>query len=113
MTMTAVDQQIALMEGAAALPRQNGELVFQAPWEGRVFGMAVVLQNADLYPWDAFRDHLIRELAEAERRGDPQSYYEHWLASFEALLIERGLIDPAELEARTEEFRSGARDEVF
>jgi hypothetical protein len=29
------------MEGTAALPRQNDELVFNAPWESRALGMAV------------------------------------------------------------------------
>ena len=41
--MTDVDPRIANLDRSAALPRKNGELVFQAPWEGRAFGMAVVL----------------------------------------------------------------------
>lgn len=31
------------MSGAAALPRRNGELVFEAPWQGRAFGLALAL----------------------------------------------------------------------
>ena len=31
--------------GAAAPPRSNGELVFEAPWESRSFGMAVALSE--------------------------------------------------------------------
>jgi len=34
------ERMIADMEETAALPRQNGELVFNAPWESRAFGMA-------------------------------------------------------------------------
>ena len=39
----SADRLIANMEGSAALPRKNGELVFEAPWEGRAFGIAVAL----------------------------------------------------------------------
>ena len=41
----AVDRTIASLDGTEALPRKNGELVFQAPWEGRAFGLAVVLNE--------------------------------------------------------------------
>ena len=43
--MTEVDPRIANLDSSAALPRKNGELVFKAPWEGRAFGMAVVLNE--------------------------------------------------------------------
>jgi len=34
---------VALMIGAASLPRENGTLVFTAPWEGRALALAIVL----------------------------------------------------------------------
>ena len=43
--MAGVDREVASLEGTAALPRRNGELVFEAPWQGRAFGMAVVLRQ--------------------------------------------------------------------
>ena len=46
---------VALMEGPAALPRDNGELVFSAPWEARAFALAVALVDRLDLPWDAFR----------------------------------------------------------
>ena len=33
------DREIANMPGEAALPRRNWELVFNALWEGRAFGI--------------------------------------------------------------------------
>src|SRR5436190_18543155 len=104
------DRLIANMADRAALPRKNGELVFEALWEGRVFGMAVVLNERRLYAWDEFRDQLIAEIAVADAQGSPATYYERWLASFERLLVEKGVVAPAELETRTAEFESGARD---
>jgi nitrile hydratase accessory protein len=106
--MGGVDREVASLKGPAALPRKNGELVFEAPWEGRAFGMAVVLHEKGAYPWDEFRDRLVQRVAE----GSPR-YYESWLAAFEALLQARGLVAQDELEARAREFKELRRDPVF
>ena len=37
------ERLVADMGGTAALPRKNGELVFEAPWESQAFGMAIAL----------------------------------------------------------------------
>ena len=42
-------------DGPAALPRRNGELVFQAPWESRAFGVAIALHDAGAIDYEAFR----------------------------------------------------------
>ena len=87
--MTAgVDRQVASLTGAAALPRKNGELVFQAPWEGRAFGIAVVLHEKGAYSWEEFRDRLVRNVADGS-----SAYYESWLTALargEALVRMRG-----------------------
>lgn len=93
-----------------AVPRKNGELVFQAPWEGRVFGMAVAMSDEQHFDWDAFRDRLVDEIAAAEEHGDSSGYYERWLASFERLLIETNVVSPEELDARTAEQVTGLDD---
>ena len=100
------DRQIANMEGEAALPRQNGELVFEAPWEGRAFGIAVAMNEDGLYQWGEFRDQLVAEIAAAEQAQGPSSYYERWLASLGKLAIAKGLISAEELETRTAELAS-------
>jgi nitrile hydratase accessory protein len=105
------DERIGLMDGAAALPRKNGELVFEAPWEGRAFGMAVALSDQRLYEWDDFRQRLVAEIATADAASSSSTYYERWLAAFESLLTTRGLLSPAELDARAAEYLSGARDD--
>ncbi len=109
----AADRAVADMTGPAAVPRRNGEMVFAAPWEGRAFGMAVALHEQNLYPWDDFRDRLIATIADADARDDPSGYYERWLASFERLLIEKGIVSHDEIEARTAEFEFGERDDVY
>ena len=108
---TAPDRLISLIAGDAALPRDNGELVFEAPWEGRAFGIAVALNEEGAYDWTEFRDRLIDEIAKAERDRSASSYYERWLASIERLTVERGLVTTEELDARTAEYASGERDD--
>ncbi|HZV49155.1 MAG TPA: nitrile hydratase accessory protein, partial [Candidatus Dormibacteraeota bacterium] len=69
----------AQMEGAAALPRRNGELVFEAPWQSRIFGATVAMHEAGLFEWREFQGRLIEEIA----RQDSEDYYRRWLTAFE------------------------------
>ena len=109
------ERLVSDMGGAAALPRRNGELVFEEPWESQAFGMAVALHEQGHYDWEEFRQRLISEIGEWERSDQDEravwDYYRHWLASFEALIKDRGLLSEEEIEERTSEFVSGARDE--
>ena len=109
----SVDRVVAVMQGTTALPRKNGELVFDEPWQGRVFGMAVALNEQGCYDWDEFRQALIAQVAAAEARGGAFVYYEVWLATFEELLAKRGLVTHEELEETTYQFEFGERDDVF
>jgi nitrile hydratase accessory protein len=108
-----VDPEIAHTAGPAALPRKNGELVFTAPWQGRVFGIALSLRQRSPFPWPEFRDHLEREIAGAGPDDDGTRYYEHWLRALEQLVVDRGLVDREQLERRTHEYLSGEREDVF
>jgi nitrile hydratase accessory protein len=107
------DRQIADMDGLAALPRKNGELVFNEAWEGRLFGMAVAMSEGKKLEWEDFRQQLIAEIGQADQVGSESTYYERWLAAFERLLDREGLVKAAEVELRTAEFESGKRDDVF
>lgn len=101
------------IDGPAAPPRRNGELVFQEPWEGRAFGLAVALRDLDLFQWEAFRRKLIAAVAVADRAPEGESrpgYYENWLAALQNLLVESGLISTSEVDHRAQEFATGERD---
>jgi nitrile hydratase accessory protein len=99
------------VDGAAAPPRSNGELVFEAPWESRVFGVTMALFEGGAFKWEEFRERLIAEIdrwehdAEAGRKsaGD-WCYYACWQAALESLLADKGLCDPAELESRSDAY---------
>ena len=68
------------VDGPDAPPRSNGELVFEAPWQGRAFGMCVALLEQHGLGWDAFRPHLIAALQQAPN----EPYYESFVAALEA-----------------------------
>ena len=89
--------------GPAAPPRDNGELVFAAPWESRAFGVALALHDAGRIDWEDFRQALIREIGEwesAHPSGEGWSYYECWLRSLEQVLTGHDLIASGDLRAR-------------
>jgi nitrile hydratase accessory protein len=103
------------IEGAAAPPRRNGEFVFQEPWEGRAFGIALTLSDQGYFPWEAFRQRLIAAVARADRIPDARdrpAYYENWLAALQQLLVDRGVVSLAEIDRRADEFATGKRDIV-
>ena len=84
------------------LPRRNGELVFAAPWESRLFGLTMALHQAGAFAWDEFREHLIAAIDEWERRPDHGAwrYYERWQVALERLLAAKRLVGPDHLAAR-------------
>ena len=96
--MSAAETHLADVDRALAasapLPRSNGELVFEEPWQGRALGMAVVALERAGIPWADFS----RELAAAVvRHGyDPAepaatAYYAAWLDALEATLRNAGV----------------------
>ncbi len=107
---SSTDEKISLMEGETELPRSNGELIFEEPWESRAFGIALSLNDDRVYEWGEFRDQLVKEIARDREEGREPKYYDQWLASLEKLLLSKGLLSKKELDARTEEYASGQRD---
>jgi nitrile hydratase accessory protein len=84
------------MAGASALPRQNGELVFEAPWQGRVFGLALGVVRKLGLDWEEFRRRLIAAID-----ADPaRPYYESWTEALRALVVDLGVASAEDLAAR-------------
>jgi nitrile hydratase accessory protein len=98
--------EIGTMTGAAALPRVNGEPVFEAPWQGRVFGVTMMAVRELGLDWDEFRQRLIAALAE-----DPdRPYYDSWVDALESFLVQNGLADAGEIAARAAQSSAHRRD---
>jgi nitrile hydratase accessory protein len=99
-----VAEAVLAWEGPLSPPRRNGEIVFDALWESRVFGMTMTLYERGAFQWDEFRARLIEAIADWERAHHPDAggyrYWDCWLSAFERLLEAKGLCAPAALEAR-------------
>ena len=102
----------ANLRALPALPRDELEPVFKAPWEAQAFAMTVSLHARGVFTWREWADALAAELAAAAARGEPDDgsdYYEHWLAALEKLVAGKDLIPGQELERRVEEWDAAAR----
>lgn len=78
------------------VPRRNGELAFDAPWQARAFGLAAVLVRTRFdEDWEPFRTSLIAAIASDEARP----YWESWTAALEDLLVSSDLVSPDDLDA--------------
>jgi len=95
---------VTAADGPEALPRLNGELVFNAPWESRAFGVAISLHDAGAIDYEVFRSRLIAEIAaHAGEHGtgeDGRDYYERWLDALEHVLLEQRVVSEGELGER-------------
>jgi nitrile hydratase accessory protein len=100
-TEAARNHPVPDLPGPVAIPQQGRVLLFDATWEANAFALALALHESKVFEWDAFRDRLIVEIADAEAQGRASSYYERWLAALERLLVGQGLMSSAELDTRT------------
>jgi hypothetical protein len=85
------------VDGAAAPPRRNGELVFDAPWQSRVFGLAAAIVETC---FDGDREPFRRQLIRAIAAEPERPYWDSWTAALEALVTEKGVLDELAIERR-------------
>lgn len=74
-----------------APPRQNGELHFDAPWQGRVFATTAVLVEAGHFTWSQFQAALIAEIT----ANDEDQYWMSWLGATAQIVKRFGILDDA------------------
>lgn len=86
------------MHGFGAVEREENEPVFHAAWERTVLGVQFTALRKRLYNLDELR-HGIERMPPDEYLD--ASYYERWLAGISRLLVEKGVLEEGELEART------------
>jgi len=87
------------VDGVAAPPRRNGELVFEAPWQSRVFGLcAAIVATCFDGDREPFRQQLIAAIAAEPDRP----YWDSWTVALQQLVLEAGLIDELAIERHIE-----------
>ena len=75
--------------------------VFREPWEAHAFAMTLTLHQRGLFTWPEWAQALARQIAAAQRNGDPDhgdTYYVHWLSALEALITVKGAGSALELQ---------------
>lgn len=87
---------IADFEGSVALPRRNGEIVFDEIWHGRVFAIAeAVVKTKFEGNREPFRLLLIESIA----RDPERQYWQSWTDALERLLIEYNIISSQDIDS--------------
>ena len=100
-----IARSAVLAAGDALLPidRDGDRPVFNEAWEAQAFAMVVALHEAKLFSWSEWTSALSREIAAASPANDREaedSYYRHWLAALESLVVEKGAASRAALALR-------------
>ena len=83
-----------------SIPRDADGPVFREPWEAQAFAMTLALHERGLFTWAEWAATLAAEIKRAQGAGDPdtgETYYSHWLAALEKLVVEKGVATPATL----------------
>ncbi len=65
------------------LPRRNGELAFDAPWQSTVFALAAAVGD---HAFGGDREPFRRQLIAAIAAGPDRPYWESWTIALEALV---------------------------
>ena len=76
------------------IPRDADGPVFREPWEAHAFAMALKLHERGVFSWTEWAATLAEEILRAQGAGDAdtgETYYRHWLATFERLVAEKGV----------------------
>lgn len=106
------DIQTQRLADLPRIPRDEEGPVFAEPWQAQAFALAVRLSEQGHFTWKEWAQALAAQLKAAEDRGEPDDgthYYEHWLATLELLVTNKGLADPASLLARKEAWADAYR----
>ena len=83
-------------DGFGPVDTTEGE-VFDEPWEGIAHSINMTLMGHDVASVDEFR-HGVERMEPAAYLSTP--YYGRWLVSAERILVERGILEPNEVDRR-------------
>jgi hypothetical protein len=84
------------LEGPVSPPRDNGEVVFNTPWERRLFGVTVALCRTAACDWETFRRRLIWRIGQDEARP----YWRSWAVALEDVLVGSAMVTHSEVATR-------------
>jgi len=89
------------------LPVDDEGPVFAEPWQAQAFALAVRLHEQGHFTWPEWAAALSDQIA-AAGPSDSTEYYEHWLATLEAIITDIGLATSQELADRKNDWEHAA-----
>ena len=88
------------MTAAGGFPRDESGPVFREAWEAQAFAITLSLHKRGVFTWSEWTSALAEEIRRAQAAGDPdtgETYYRHWLAALERIVVAKGLTTSATL----------------
>lgn len=99
--MTAADPDNPRMaETTLSLARDEGGPVFREAWEAQAFAIVLTLRERGVFTGSEWAAALAEAVRRAQSAGDPdtgETYYHHWLAALEQIVVAKGLTTSATL----------------
>ena len=105
----SMDDRIEEVLTACELPSGGEQPEFEAPWQARAFGLAVVLTEQGHITWNDFQHRFATRLDGRTHELTEAEYYRHWISALEETVTEE-MASSTELAERVAEFERGDRD---
>lgn len=93
-------------------PRDGDGPVFAEAWQAQAFAMVLALHERGAFTWNEWAATLADQIKAAQAAGDPdtgETYYHHWLAALERLVVAKGLATSAALHEMAHAWEDAAR----
>jgi nitrile hydratase accessory protein len=90
-----------MTNGALTDGPPHDDPVFAEPWQAHAFALTVRLHERGLFSWNEWAATLSRQIAAAQAAGDADlgdTYYRHWMAALEVLVVAKGASSDDELQ---------------
>ena len=71
--------------------------VFEAPWHGQVFALAVILNSAGRFTWPEWTKvfgKTLSEMGKTKALDGSDDYYIAWVTALEEILVSKGIVIP-------------------
>ncbi|PSC07077.1 nitrile hydratase accessory protein [Alsobacter soli] len=110
--MSAGQDVAAALAAVPSIPCEAEGPVFREPWEAQAFAMTLALHQAGLFTWPEWAERLGAAIKRAQAGGDPdtgETYYRHWLAALEEIVVEKKAASAETLHARRDAWDRAAR----
>ena len=107
--MTSASEALGTL---SSIPRDQEGPVFNAPWEAEVFALTLTLHEQGTFEWSEWANQLSSEIKKARAAGDPDlgdTYYRHWLAALESILVAKGITRREQLTGLYQSWDQAAR----